>query len=243
MTVAIVTGASRGIGRAACLALAEHGHSVIGIARDADALAGVGSEVESRGTAFKAVACDLTEMDAATLCRDAMTWRSRLDVLVNAAGILIRKPDDELTEDEWEKTFQVNLRVPYRLMHAIGSAMYDAGSGAIVSVASVAGAYVTGAPGPYQASKAALVQATRYFARRLAPRVRVNAVGPGYVKTEMSEEWLSDPANRQWVEHRTPLQRIAAPEEVSAAIAFLASESASYITGQHLLIDGGWSIE
>jgi NAD(P)-dependent dehydrogenase (short-subunit alcohol dehydrogenase family) len=241
--VAIVTGASRGIGRAACLALADGGHSIIGIARDADALAAVGLEVESRGTPFQAMAMDLTEVDLRDVCRDAMSWRSRIDVLVNAAGVLIRKPDDAMTEDEWRRTFQLNVRVPYRLMDAIGAAMHEAGSGAIVNVTSVASAYVTGAPGPYQASKAALVQATRYFARRLAPRVRVNAVGPGYVETEMSGEWLAIPANREWVEARTPLGRVAEPMEIASTIAFLSSKSASYITGQHLLVDGGWSIE
>ena len=94
---------------------------------------------------------------------------------------------------------------------------------------------------PYRATKAGLIQLTRYYAAKLAPRVRVNAVGPGYVRTDPSRDWLAVPENEAWVESRTPMGRIATPEDVAGPVAFLVSDDAAYITGQHL-VDGGWSI-
>jgi NAD(P)-dependent dehydrogenase (short-subunit alcohol dehydrogenase family) len=217
--------------------------AIIGVSRDDVALAALGTEVEAVGGRFRALASDLSSAEAGTVAEAARAWQSGIDVLVNAAGLLVRKADDELTRDEWAATFQINVRVPYELMRAVGAAMYEGGGGAIVNVASVAGQFVTGAPGPYQASKAALIQATRYFAQRLAPRVRVNAVGPAYVDTQMSSPWLGERVNREWVESRTPLGRVAQADEIASVIAFLASDDASYVTGQHILVDGGWSIE
>jgi len=241
--VAVVTGASRGIGRAIAIRLATDGTDIVAIARDVDAMRPLGEEIRGIGRDFLPLEADLTDpARAAAVVEDSWEWRGQVDILVNAAGMLIRKPEAEITAREWDLTFALNLRAPFLLIQQIGGRMYEAGGGAIVSVASIAGERVTGAPAPYQASKAALIQLTRFFAKRLAPRVRVNAVGPGYVRTDLSQAWLAVPENEAWVKSRTPMGRIATPEEVAGPVAFLASNEAAYITGQHLLVDGGWSI-
>lgn len=241
--VAIVTGASRGIGRAIAIRLASDGNDIIAVARDVDGMGGVGDEIRGLGRDFLALDADLTDTArVAAVTESAWEWRGSVAVLVNAAGMLIRKPEAEITAEEWDLTFDLNVRAPFFLIQGIGGRMYEAGGGTIVSVASIAGERVTGAPAPYQASKAALIQLTRFFAKRLAPRVRVNAVGPGYVQTDLSHDWLAIPENRAWVESRTPLGRIATPEDVAGPVAFLASDEAAYITGQHVLVDGGWTI-
>jgi NAD(P)-dependent dehydrogenase (short-subunit alcohol dehydrogenase family) len=238
----MVTGASRGIGRAIALRLAQGGSNVIGVSRDGRALAELGVEVEARGRQFIAIEADLSDgSELSEAVESAWAWRGSVDVLVNAAGVLIRKPEVETSVAEWDQTIAINVRAPFLLIRDVGQRMYDAGRGAIVNVTSIAGERVTGAPAPYQASKAALIQLTRFFAVKLAPHVRVNAVGPGYVRTELSADWLANRENEMWVESRTPLGRIAIPGDIAAPVAFLASDEARYITGQHLLVDGGWS--
>jgi NAD(P)-dependent dehydrogenase (short-subunit alcohol dehydrogenase family) len=243
MPVALVTGASRGIGRAVALRLAAGGSDILGVARDAGSLSSLAAEVAQRGGEFLPIAADLTDPAAVREASEAAwSWRGKVDALVNAAGMLIRKPEGEISDVEWDLTLALNVRAPFLLLEDLGRRMYEAGAGSVVNVASIAGERVTGAPAPYQLSKAALIQLTRFYAARLAPRVRVNAVGPGYVRTHLSEDWLADPANEEWVESRTPLGRIATPDDIAGPVAFLLSEDASYVTGQHLLVDGGWSV-
>jgi NAD(P)-dependent dehydrogenase (short-subunit alcohol dehydrogenase family) len=241
--IAVVTGASRGIGRAIAVRLATEGADVVGVARSVASLESLGAEIRALGRDFLLVEADLARPEApAQVADEAFRWRGRIDSLVSAAGMLVRKPEADLSIDEWDVTFALNVRAPFALIQHLGPRMYEAGGGAIVSVASIAGERVTGAPAPYQASKAALIQLTRFFAKSLAPRVRVNAVGPGYVFTEFTREWLAVAENQAWVVAHTPLGRVATPEDIVAPVAFLLSEGARYITGQHLLVDGGWSV-
>jgi 2-deoxy-D-gluconate 3-dehydrogenase len=240
--VAVVTGASRGIGKAIALRLAADGADIVGVARDLGALDQLDRRVTSLGRRFLALGTDLATPEGTGAAGHAWEWQGRVDILVNAAGVLVRKPEAEVDVADWDLTFALNVRAPFLLIQDLGTRMFDRGSGSIVNVASIAGERVTGAPAPYQASKAAVIHLTRFYARRLAPHVRVNAVGPGYVDTDLSKNWLAVPENREWVEGRTPLGRIATPEDVAGPVAFLVSDEAAYITGQHLLVDGGWSI-
>ena len=242
MAVAVVTGASKGIGRSVALELAREGYDVVGISRDGELLKQVGAVARAAGVQYMALAVDLASPGGpGEAAERAWGWQGGVSTLVNAAGLIIRNPAEDQLVDAWDSTIRLNVRVPFILMERLGRRMATQGHGAIVNVGSIAGEVVTRAPAPYQASKAALVQLTRYYAVELAPRVRVNAVGPGYIRTDLTSSWLADPSNEQYVLQRTPLGRIGVPEDVAAAVAFLASERADYITGQHLLIDGGWT--
>ncbi|HEX2154093.1 MAG TPA: SDR family oxidoreductase [Acidimicrobiia bacterium] len=240
-TTALVTGASRGIGRAIALGLAEAGADVVVTARSEGDLESLGEEIKQRGPASLPLAADLADGDSiGELVHRAWGWNEGLDVLVNAAGIIIRRDPPDATGDDFDQVMAVNLRAPFLLTQAIGWQMRDRGTGSIVNVASVAGEEVTGASLIYQASKAGLVHLTRGFASRLAPSVRVNAVGPGYIRTSLNEEWLSNADNARYVKERTASGRVGVPEDVVGAVVFLASPAASYVNGQHLRIDGGW---
>jgi NAD(P)-dependent dehydrogenase (short-subunit alcohol dehydrogenase family) len=240
---ALVSGASRGIGRAIALGLADAGCDVAGLARSGDALAALGNEIEAKGRAFLPVELDLAEVDAIPAAAErAWRWQDGLDILVNAAGLIIRTGPLEVTPAEWDDVFSVNVRGTFFLTQAVGSRMLDRG-GSIVTVTSLAGEVVTKAAVSYQASKAALIQLTRALAVHWAPKVRVNAVAPGYVRTDLNAAWLEDEENRGYVLGSTPLQRVGQPADVVGAVTFLASPAASYVTGQNLRVDGGWSVQ
>jgi len=240
---ALVTGASRGIGRAIALGLAQAGCDVAGLARSTDALATLGEEVEAAGRAFLAVEHDLADVAGipAAAAR-AWEWRGGLDVLVNAAGIIVRTGPLEVTPAEWDETFATNVRGTFFLTQAVGGRMLEAEAGSVVTVTSLAGEIVTKASLSYQASKAALIQMTRALAFHWAPKVRVNAVAPGYVRTDLNAAWLEDPENSGYVLGNTPLGRVGLPDDVVGVVSFLASPAAGYVTGQNLRVDGGWSV-
>ncbi len=239
----LVTGASRGIGRAIARGLARAGAGVVGVSRSEQALADLCEEISGTGSSCFPVVADLADVDSIPrVAEAAWGWRGGVDILVNAAGVIIRRDLPEVTPDDFDEVMAVNVRAPFLLTQEIGWRMRERGRGCIVNVASVAGEEVTGAPLMYQASKAALIHLTRGFAARLGPQVRVNAVGPGYIRTSLNEEWLSDEDNVRWVEEHTASGRVGVPDDVVGAVLFLASPAASYIDGQHLRIDGGWGI-
>jgi NAD(P)-dependent dehydrogenase (short-subunit alcohol dehydrogenase family) len=240
---ALVSGATRGIGRAIALELAAAGCDIVGLARSADALASLASEVESRGRSFLALQVDLVDVDAVRAATaGAWEWRGGLDVLVNAAGVIVRAEALEVTPAEWDAVFAVNVRGTFFLTQAVGRRMLAASGGSIVSVTSLAGEVPTRAALAYQGSKAALIQLTRALAAQWAPTVRVNSVAPGYVRTDLNRAWLDEEANVGYVLANTPLGRVAEPVDVVGAVRFLASSAASYVTGQNLRVDGGWSV-
>lgn len=240
---AVVTGASRGIGRAIALGLAEIGTDLVLVARSSDLLVAVADEAKALGVDVLVASGDVTSPEfRQTLIAESWGWKGSIDFVVNAAGVAIRSEPPNVTENDWDRVFAVNASAPFFLSQSFGDRMVRHGGGAITNVGSVAARWVTRAPISYQASKAALVQATRGLAKALAPLVRVNAVGPGYVSTDLNSAWLSSPENRDYVLDRTPLGRIGQPSDVVGVVLFLCSEGASFLTGQHILVDGGWSV-
>ncbi len=238
----VVTGASRGIGRVIATTLAGAGADIIGVARSKDRLSELSAEITSLGRNFLGLPADLFEVETLSDVVDrAVAWSGHVDGLVNAAGMIVRADPLSISPEQWDEVFAVNVRAPYFLCQHIGRHMLGGGGGSIVNVASLAAEMSTGASVVYSASKAALVRTTTVLAARWAPKVRLNAVGPGYVETTLNTDWLADPANRGFVTDRTPMARLGRSEEVADLVLFLLLPNSGYITGQHILLDGGWS--
>jgi NAD(P)-dependent dehydrogenase (short-subunit alcohol dehydrogenase family) len=236
--VCLVTGGGRGIGRAIALGLAAEGGLVGVAARTRAQVDEVAAEIGERAVAIEADISD--EAACARAVRELEERFGRLSLLVNAAGISPVRQRAELHDvDAWRAMLEVNLTGAYLAARAAASSLL-AGGGAIVNVASVTGLCASPRIAGYGASKAGLVQLTRTLAREWADRgVRVNAICPGYVETEMTAALLAVEHLRQGVLAVTPLGRLATLEEVVAPALFLASDEASYITGAALLVDGG----
>lgn len=235
---AVVTGATRGIGKAIALALAREGADVLVHGRDAEAGRRVCGEIAALDRRAEWHAADLSGTVAAarSVVAAALTAFGRVDLLVNNAGLFQRKPALELDEAEWDRLLDTNLKAAFFCAQAAARAMLGKGGGAIVNVASDAA--WSGGLNPcahYAASKAGLTSITRSLAKELAPhRIRVNALAPGLIATDMGGT-----AGATLPGLRIPLGREGTPEEVAAAVVFLASDEASYVTGAVLNLSGG----
>ena len=236
--VCLVSGAGRGIGRGIALGLAAEGGKVGILARSRAQCEAVADAVGEHGLA---VTGDVTDLNSCEQAVAEVTARfGRISVLVNAAGVSPVRQRAELHDvTAWREILDVNLTGAYLMTRAAAPSLLD-GGGAVVMVSSVTGAVASPRLAAYGASKAGLTQLTRTLAREWADRgVRVNAVAPGYVETELTERLLAVERLRTEIVEATPLGRIAQIEEVVAPALFLASDEASYITGAELLVDGG----
>lgn len=242
---ALITGGSKGIGLATADEFLALGAEVLIVARGQEELERVVAERRSAGFPIAGVQADVSSEAGRQVVMEAVRTRwEGLDVLVNNAGTNIRRPTVEYTAEEVAHIFAVNFTGAYELTRALYPWLCRGNGAAVVNVASVAGMLDVGSGSPYGATKAAMLQMTRNLAGEWAQDgIRVNAVSPWYTETPLASPVLRDPARLDRILKRTPLARIASAEEVAAAIAFLAMDKASYITGVNLVVDGGMTIK
>ncbi len=236
--VAIVTGASRGIGRAVALALGRSGAAVVAAARG-DHAASTAAEIAAAGGQALTVALDLTDPASAPAVADAALARfGRIDILVNNAGITRDQLLMRMKREEWDEVVSTNLTGTFLCTQAVLRTMIRQRAGRIICVSSVVGQMGNAGQANYAASKAGIIGFAKALAREVASRqVTVNVVAPGLIETDMTRS-LTEDARVDWTS-RIPLGRLGTPDDVAAAVCFVASDAAAYITGQVLAVNGG----
>jgi len=237
--VALVTGASRGIGCSIAKILAENGAHVVCISRNVSDVQSVADEITAAGGSATAVACDISDSDNVTkLIKETVVTHNHLDILVNNAGVTRDNLLMRMSEDDWNTVLNINLKAAFIAIKAATRTMMKQRNGRIINISSVVGLMGNAGQVNYAASKAGLIGLTKSTARELASRgITANCIAPGYVATDMTNE-LGDEV-RQSLNEKIPLGRMGQVEDIAYAVAFLASDEAEYITGQTLAIDGG----
>lgn len=241
--VAIVTGASRGLGQEFGRALAAAGADLVITSRSLDSLAKFQSEIESLGRRALPLELDVQSYDSIQQMADAArNAYGQIDILVNNAGCNVRKPALEVTWEDWNLVLDTNLRGTFFVAQAIGRGMVEQGSGRVINIGSVTSVAGYAGLGPYCASRGGVKQLTMSLADDWGPSgVTVNCLAPGWFRTEQNKVLYE---NQEWLDYlvdRIPLRRPGQPGDLSGAVVFLASDASQYVTGQTLLVDGGIS--
>ena len=243
--VAVVTGASRGLGRAIALALADAGAHLALLARDAQALQAVAAEIEQRGRQALACRCDVTrEADVADAAAQVQTRFGGAHILVNSAGVNLRKPLTEFTLTEWRQVLDTNLTGVFLVCRAFVPLLRGRGYGRILNLTSILSHVALPGRTAYAASKAGLLGFTRALALELAPEgITVNGISPGPVATAINRPILENPALSREFTARIPAGRWGREEEVAGLAVYLCSAGAGWITGTDVVMDGGWTAQ
>jgi len=241
--VAVVTGSSRGIGRAIAEGMAGAGAAVTVNGRNPETTQAVAGAIAAAGGKSLAVPADVGKVaDIERLIKSTVATFGRLDILVNSAGISPHyKPAETMTEAEWEEVIAVNLKGVFLCCQAAGRVMIPQKSGRIINISSIGGQVALPRLIAYCAAKGGIDQLTRVLAVEWAPHhILVNAISPGYIDTDLTKGLRQNPARRDALLRQVPLGRLGKPDEIAGAAIYLASDAASYVTGQTLDVDGGW---
>ncbi|MGB7266740.1 MAG: glucose 1-dehydrogenase [Terracidiphilus sp.] len=240
--LAVVTGGTSGIGRALSLGLADAGADVIASARRQQQVDETANEIEARGRKTLRVASDVGDRESLEKLLAAATERfGKVDILVNCAGIIKRTPTLDLAEAEWTNILNVNLTGTLRACQVFGRKMLERGYGRIINIASLNSFVALSEVAAYAASKAGVASLTRSLAVEWSKKgVTVNAVAPGVFRTDLNAQLLDSTPRGQELLMRTPMGRFGKTEELVGAVVYLASDSASFVTGQILVVDGGF---
>jgi NAD(P)-dependent dehydrogenase (short-subunit alcohol dehydrogenase family) len=241
--VVLVSGASRGIGRAIAEGFAQRGATVVITGRDGATLEQTAQAIAAPGGTVRPVVCDVADRAAIDrLVRSVIDEFGHIDTLVNVAGVNRRKPAERLSEDDYDFILDINLKGPFLLSLAVGQHMLERGRGNQINVVSLNNDRPLKGVLPYAMSKAGLGHMTRALALEWGPRgVRVNALAPGFVLTDLTRKLWSEPHMQAWNDANCPLRRLGQPEDMVGATIFLASAASAWMTGQTLYVDGGFS--
>ncbi|MEM9628809.1 MAG: glucose 1-dehydrogenase [Pseudomonadota bacterium] len=242
--VALVTGASQGLGMRFARVLAERGAKVALAARQVDKLEDLKLDILRHGGTACAVGLDVTDAASIDACFEQIEEDAGpIDVLVNNAGVAVSKPALEQTEADWDKVIDTNLKGAFFMAQAAAKRMVQRGEGgAIINIASVLALEVIGHLAPYAASKGGIWQVTKTMALELARHdIRVNALAPGYIETDINRDFLQSEAGQQMIK-KIPQRRFGEPEDLDGALLLLASDAGRYITGSIIVVDGGFTL-
>jgi NAD(P)-dependent dehydrogenase (short-subunit alcohol dehydrogenase family) len=241
--VAIVTGSGRGIGRAIALALAQSGADIILNDVDLPSIVKVSEEVRALGRTGAPLAGNVSlKAEVDEVVKRSLDRFRNIDILVNNAGTIVRKPAEDFTEDDWDRVINVNLKGVFNFCHAISKHMIARRYGKIINIASIMGEVALPPRASYCASKGGVIAVTKDLAAEWAKYgISVNSISPGWTITELTGKYFAQEDVRKFLLERIPMNRFARPNEIADLAVFLASDKASYITGQNFCVDGGWT--
>ncbi|MFX4262231.1 SDR family NAD(P)-dependent oxidoreductase [Pelotomaculum propionicicum] len=243
--VALVTGSTKGIGYGIAMGLANAGADLVIVSRHQADCDRVAEEVRSRLCDAIGIATDITKKDQLeALITKTIAQYGRIDILVNNAGTAITKKAEDLTEEDFDRVVNLDQRAVFTMSHAVGKVMIKQGGGKIINIASILGLVGDRQVLPYCVAKGGVIQMTKALALEWAKyNIRVNAICPGYVITPMNEADLKNEKIYNHIIKSIPMRRLGQVEDISGAAVYLASDASNYMTGQHLVIDGGWTAQ
>jgi 2-dehydro-3-deoxy-D-gluconate 5-dehydrogenase len=240
--VGIVTGASKGLGKAMALGLAEAGADLAIVSRGMSELSKVAHEIEKLGRKVLPISADISNLKQANeMVEKVMNEFGKIDILVNNAGTTVRMNVEDFTEEAWDQVLALNLKGAFFCAQAVGKVMISQGRGKIINTASLLSAIGGPKAVAYAAAKGGIAQITRCMAIEWAKyNINVNAIAPGYFRTPLTQPLQEDPVRSSQILSRIPMQRWGEPDDLKGIVVFLASEASDYVTGQVMFVDGGW---